>query len=271
MSKIALSGLDSARFYYVGQVNATGPWHMDAHDHASHELILVLRGAMTSRLKDATLHARAGSAMIYPANHIHEEWSHNSERLETCFVSFSWPHLPEDISCCLSDSMGRIQTLVSWLHHERESYFPDSHVFLNSILQVVLAEYLRLAKHRGNDMVERVRAYIRTHLDEPLCLDDLAAVGGMSRYHFTRTYRVQTGLTPMRDVCRIRLEAARQLLLTTRMPLKTIAPQVGFANEHHLSRMLKKRLAMSVRELRGRARNQSVSDTKQDLRSETLL
>jgi transcriptional regulator GlxA family with amidase domain len=50
----------------------------------------------------------------------------------------------------------------------------------------------------------------------------------------------------------IRLEAARELLLKTNLPLKAIAPKVGFASEFHLSRLLRTRLGIGARQIRAR-------------------
>jgi transcriptional regulator GlxA family with amidase domain len=56
----------------------------------------------------------------------------------------------------------------------------------------------------------------------------------------------------MEDVRMIRLEAARNLLLTTNLPLKAIAPRVGLGSEYHLSRLLRRHFDLGARELRRR-------------------
>jgi AraC family transcriptional regulator len=78
----------------------------------------------------------------------------------------------------------------------------------------------------------------------------LAHVAGLSKFHFIRAYTAQAGLTPMADVRAIRLDAARHLILTTDLPLKVIAPQVGLASEFHLSRLFTAHFGAGVRQLR---------------------
>jgi transcriptional regulator GlxA family with amidase domain len=102
-------------------------------------------------------------------------------------------------------------------------------------------------------MVRTVLAFIREHLSEHFTLDDLAAQAKMSKFYFARAYRSLTGLSPMDHARLIRLEAARELLLSTNLPLKSIAPQVGFASEFHLSRLLRTRLGVGARQIRSRA------------------
>jgi AraC family transcriptional regulator len=54
--------------------------------------------------------------------------------------------------------------------------------------------------------------YIESHLGQPLTLDDIAAIGGVSRFHMVRAFAAATGFSVMRYVRARRLtEAARAL------------------------------------------------------------
>ena len=54
--------------------------------------------------------------------------------------------------------------------------------------------------------------YIESHLAEELTLDEVAAIGGVSRFHMVRAFAAATGLSVMRYVRARRLsEAARAL------------------------------------------------------------
>jgi AraC family transcriptional regulator of adaptative response/methylated-DNA-[protein]-cysteine methyltransferase len=44
--------------------------------------------------------------------------------------------------------------------------------------------------------IERARAWIDTHAEEPVTLDRLARIAGFSPFHFQRTFKRMTGLTP---------------------------------------------------------------------------
>jgi transcriptional regulator GlxA family with amidase domain len=49
----------------------------------------------------------------------------------------------------------------------------------------------------------------------------------------------------------LRLERAKDLIRSTALPLKAIAPEVGFGSAQHLCRLLHDRFGVGVRELRG--------------------
>jgi transcriptional regulator GlxA family with amidase domain len=58
----------------------------------------------------------------------------------------------------------------------------------------------------------------------------------MSERTFLRRYREATGLTPQRAVERLRVEAARQMLIETQLPIKRIAARCGFGTEETMRR-----------------------------------
>ena len=60
--------------------------------------------------------------------------------------------------------------------------------------------------------VNRAVDHVLLHLDEPLRLEDLAAVAGFSQFHFHRIFRALMGETLARFVKRVRLERALSMM-----------------------------------------------------------
>ena len=75
---------------------------------------------------------------------------------------------------------------------------------------------------------EGVLAYIDSYYAETLTIPTLARFAGLSRFHFIRAFRDLTGRTPHQYVRDRRLERARELLVTTPMPVTDICDAVGF-------------------------------------------
>ena len=80
----------------------------------------------------------------------------------------------------------------------------------------------------------------------------LAAQAGMSERSFSRHYAEETGSTPARAVERLRLEAARRLLVEAGLPVKRIAALCGFGSEETMRRSFLRLLAVSPQEYRAR-------------------
>ena len=76
--------------------------------------------------------------------------------------------------------------------------------------------------------VRKVTAYMRAHIDEPIGLDDLAALAGLSRFHFCTAFRQATGSTPHNWLVNLRIERARFLLSRPGLPVTEVALAVGY-------------------------------------------
>jgi AraC-like DNA-binding protein len=68
-------------------------------------------------------------------------------------------------------------------------------------------------------------------------LAELARACGLSRGHFTRAFKITTGLSPHQWLLRHRIEKARDMLVRTELPLAQIALRCGFADQSHLTRV----------------------------------
>jgi AraC family transcriptional regulator len=86
----------------------------------------------------------------------------------------------------------------------------------------------------------RVAERIEADLTGELTLDALAGVAGMSPFHFARAFRAATGAPPHRYVMRRRIERAKLLLRTTRLPVSDIAWRVGWENPAHFTAAFRK-------------------------------
>lgn len=87
--------------------------------------------------------------------------------------------------------------------------------------------------------LRRLRAHVAAHLDQPLRLADLAAVAGLSEFHFHRAFRATTGLTPQAFLDRARIARAEALIIAG-TPLAEVAAACGFAHHSHLTRAFRK-------------------------------
>jgi AraC-like DNA-binding protein len=100
--------------------------------------------------------------------------------------------------------------------------------------------------------LEPALEHIRTHLGEPLRLDALAALCGLSVWRFATVFRERVGLSPYRYVNALRIQHA-QALLSQGVPAARAASEVGFYDQSHLNRRFKRQCGMTPREFQLRA------------------
>jgi transcriptional regulator GlxA family with amidase domain len=109
-----------------------------------------------------------------------------------------------------------------------------------------------LSLQAGDDRFGALHEWINQHLAGDISLPVLARQAGMSERSFSRRYAEATGMTPGRAVEQLRLEAARRLLLETRLPVKRIAQRCGFGSEETMRRSFNRLLAVAPQDYRAR-------------------
>lgn len=88
-------------------------------------------------------------------------------------------------------------------------------------------------------LIGRVQSYIDAHPSEDLSLDRLADAVHLSKYHFARRFKAETGRPPWTYVQEARVERAKTLLATTDGSLTEVALRAGFCDQSHLTRTFK--------------------------------
>ena len=118
-----------------------------------------------------------------------------------------------------------------------------------------LWEPMRLGVELGERMVHADRIapalrFIREHARRPIRRDDIAAACHMSATRLHALFTQSVGQTPMAFVNRERMAQARALLVSTDLPIKTIAGQVSPFDVFHFSRVFRSHFGISPRDYR---------------------
>jgi AraC-like DNA-binding protein len=103
-------------------------------------------------------------------------------------------------------------------------------------------------QHHGR--IAEVLRYMAAHSAAPHKLTGLASMARMSPYHFLRTFRAVTGVTPHQWLLRARLREAAARLTSTRTPVTNVALDVGFDDLSNFTRSFRAEFGASPREYR---------------------
>jgi len=109
-----------------------------------------------------------------------------------------------------------------------------------------------LALQAAEDRFGALHNWIKSHLADDLSLSSLAHQAGMSERSFSRHYAEAAGQTPARAIERLRMEAAQNLLLESRLPVKRIALRCGFGSEETMRRSFLRLLGVTPHDYRAR-------------------
>jgi len=92
--------------------------------------------------------------------------------------------------------------------------------------------------------------YIRNHLSRKIALDDMAAVVGLSSFHFLRKFKESYGQTPHHHVTAERICRAKSLLNSSNMPIAWISDETGFSDQSHFTRVFRETVGVTPAKFR---------------------
>jgi AraC family transcriptional regulator len=85
-------------------------------------------------------------------------------------------------------------------------------------------------------VLKRVREYVASHLARTIRLEHLAALAGLSPFHFSRAFKISTGLAPHAYVLHCRISESKRLLSGSNLTISDVARRTGFCGTGQLSR-----------------------------------
>ena len=88
--------------------------------------------------------------------------------------------------------------------------------------------------------LRRVKEFIGARISSDITISELAAVAGLSQFHFIRAFKVSVGLSPYQYVLSERVHRARGLLSKCDLSIADVALAVGFHDVAQLNRVFRK-------------------------------
>jgi AraC-like DNA-binding protein len=224
-------------FIYITTWATAADWQATAgrHQHDFTEIMVITRGGIGAWIEGAQVEAYRGDALCYGPGIKHREWALGRPSEFILITARDLKTTPKNSHVGSGD--GRILTLAQWLAEERDTHDSARHRRKATLLDALLNEFMRNDEPKPPSALKRVREYMRENIAQHLTIDALADKACMSKYHFVRWYRRNTGTTPIEDLRHMRVDAACDQIRKSDAPLKTIAEQTGFSDEHYFSKV----------------------------------
>jgi AraC family transcriptional regulator len=239
-----VSGLTLAETAYASGL------HVPAHAHDHGLCCLVLEGSFTERVGGKSASLEPGSLIFHPPDEPHaHDFAHSGGRCFNIQFGAPWVERMEAFGLRQPSKPSNLhRTKAGWLAGQLYQEFctADSASLLSieGFTLALLGEIARTgspAERSGAKPGWLLRAvdHIHAHFLEPISLTELARKVDIDPSHLARTFRDFYGCTMSDYVRKLRVEKARQELLSADKPLSTIAYETGFADQAHFSRVFK--------------------------------
>lgn len=241
-----------------------GRGHLPEHQNKEHLITLSLaddcRGEIRTPGGFSARDRNKGSVCVIPSGHpfavkIESESEHLAILLDPSLVlraaaEFSAPLRAEVVETAAPNDPV-IMSVGLGLMAELESEKESGRMYAESLANVLALHLLRhytAATHGRQRFVgglsgKKLRLildFIDNNYGGDLGLSELAAVAGMSTFHFAREFKRATGATPHQYLIKLRIERAKELLSHSEMSLVDVGFRAGFSHQSHFTRLFRK-------------------------------
>lgn len=241
--------------YHIFHLRDTAGQELDFHFHEFDKIVILLSGQVTYLVESGSYSLRPWDILLVKHHAMHKAMIDRSEPYERIILYLDGKYfsrsVPEaDLMACFdrADQQGRC--LVSPTAQERERLAAlleqlekaqTDDLFGAGTLRDTLVMQLLIQVNRVflrddsgampelsyDPKIAQTLSYINEHLTEPLSVEHLAGQAFLSRYHFMRLFKAQTGTTVHAYVQQRRLLYAAQLIRRG-VPVAKAAEDSGF-------------------------------------------
>jgi AraC family transcriptional activator of pobA len=253
-------------------------WKIDPHVHRSlHQLVFVLRGRGMAFAESHVAEYRSPALMLVPAGTVHgfvfepgtegfvvsmsddllNEIARREPGIDALFRAHATLELRNETLAATD-----LEQSFTLLAREFERSAPGHHLALEGLLDVILANLLRLAESaaerhtaaaaRNHELVARFRKLVERDYRKSRAVAEYAAELNVSESRLRNACLGVTEQPPLKIVhARILLEAKRALVYTG-TPVSEIAYALGFDDPAYFTRFFSRRTGLAPREFRAR-------------------
>jgi AraC family transcriptional regulator len=244
-------------------------WETPNVQYAQHTIVIHLNSKtnlerkLDGRLQDYNM--SIGDIAIIPANINH--YAVNKEECEGLFLGIDTQFFSK--VACESINPDTIELVPSFIqsdpliHHlglalksELETDYFGCRAYVESLTIALSAHLVKkysshptTLKQYNNGLsrysLKQALCYINDNLGAELKVAEIASELGMSPYYFSRLFRQSMGVSPHEYLTQCRLEAAKQMLKKSNLPIIEIAAEVGFNSQSHFITLFKKHFGIT--------------------------
>lgn len=259
----------------VGHQKCDASWRQKLRTIQHHSLWLIIKGRGTFTINGIHYPAEPGKLFCFAPGMVVERTGDPEHPLEYYFLRFHYTECYEEKEQWIvrnaaesSFPLEGMYTMTNapqliYLFEQLDSLWKRRGHMTAMRRKLLLQEFLltlvqdfRAQKATGDTTasIEQTQDYMIGHYQEPLTLESLAQMAGLSVSHYSRLFKKYIGYSPIDYLTHLRVDRAKELLVLSDYRLKSIAHSVGYTDEFYFSRIFKKVTGISPRDYAKRHR-----------------
>ena len=207
----------------------------DEHFYSTQNFLYIIeKGVFAYTVKGKTYRAGALDCVLFKKDTYYERTVVSPVVLHIFQLAQSYPDTDSPVSMVNRQRIRENITLLEGLQGALQENLPYIEHLLNDILYTYRQETLQ-PPEATDSRIANALSILRDNFHRDLSVNALAEAVHLSYPQFNRLFVQQLGMTPIRYIHRLRLEKAKGLLYTTKLPIKVIAGECGFKDIYYFS------------------------------------
>lgn len=128
-------------------------------------------------------------------------------------------------------------------------YLPVSKILFSMMMDIAIFKKSEI-KNKEFGLATQIKDFLQFGFNDDITMETLEKEYYRSKSQINKIFKKAYNTTPYSYLINIRIEFAKNLLKTTKKPIKEIAEYLRFSSEYHFSSTFKKKIGVSPREYR---------------------
>lgn len=224
------------------------PYYEPKRQHLCYEFVYCKSGTGCFCINDVNVPFKSGMYALFPPDAIVSETGNYTE---CSYLGFEYNNILGELSCgVFNDTNDKLLKIIEAMENEVQTHSPYSDVCLNSYLMVLLYNITRkqeikekaknTSTSQSTSLFSDIVDYFDENYDKPIDVTEYFQSIGYSYHHLRHSFKEIYGLSPTQYLTKVRIEAAKKLLLTTDLSAEEISKNCGFNSLSHFVSNFKK-------------------------------
>lgn len=256
--------LDFVDAVFVYQLNESDAiqWHSRVHSHerGQYEVHYFLEGAARFKNKDTVYMIKPGAFFVTRPEQVHSIRVEKQDKPLTYYaLLFTINEHDAELADFLTNEVAsktnyNIGTKYRFFFEEvmKKSASQEKNLRVSAAYQFLSFLYTLAVEGNnlkytveGNIHIERSLKILQDNIFDDITIGEVAKKLNLTEEYFIRLFKQKMNTTPKKYYIKLKIEAANSMLISTDLPMRTIARRLYFYNEFHFSRTFKQYAGIS--------------------------
>lgn len=132
----------------------------------------------------------------------------------------------------------------------KECSFEEMFAFLSGLYYTAYSKIQELLHARNRIDIKQILEYVKEHYTEGITLEQVAATFFISKEYLSKVFKTTAGKGFSEYVTSLRMERARELIVSYKIPIKEVGEMLGYVDLAHFYKTFKKFYGRTPKELK---------------------